>query len=389
MLRTNETSKPGVAFEPEFAACLAASSSTDICVGYCSRDTVRKYRARMIKAAGRGRLRLIIGMYSSQGNFPPKLYRVLVDLHQALAKASPGSGVFVTTCDYHGKIYLFDALLPEGGGHPETAGAWLGSSNFSPAGLCGRREAIVRLADPADVREAAAYVEYLCSRKAVPVTGVTLTKPPESARETLFRMKPAKSLPASLVPDGSMEIDLNVARQAESGLNLCKGAGRKTRLKYTPRDWYEVEISCDIKARRNPLYPKTDNAPHQKRNAFQKTSNHCEFDAYLTDGTHYWSCRLSTYSDGYKAMGSKPRTLLGEFMKGMLEQCGLLKRGETITQEMLEDYGRTTVTLTRYTDTARTPDPEGKLRDKVFVLSFERPADAGSWQDDGQEADEE
>ena len=38
----------------------------------------------------------------------------------------------------------------------------------------------------------------------------------------------------------------------------------------------------DARISLNPLYPKIDNAAHQKKNAVQKTSNHCEFDAFLT-----------------------------------------------------------------------------------------------------------
>ena len=59
---------------------------------------------------------------------------------------------------------------------------------------------------------------------------------------------------------------------------------------------------------------------------------------------------LSTYSDGNKAMGSKPRTIFGEFIKGGLESAGVLRRGEPITDEVLEAYGRDSVTLTKLTN---------------------------------------
>lgn len=366
MLKTNT---PGNDFDKVFSSCLAKSSNTDICVGYCSIQTVAKYRKTMINAASRGRLRLIVGMYSAQGNFPAKLYSALMDLHRALSAASAGSGVFVTICDYHGKIYAFDPTSPSAA----ISSVWLGSSNFSPFGLGARLEACAKLSDPQTIREATDYIDFLCKKKSVPITGVTFTKPPVSAAVSLNKLPYLNSLPASLVLDGSMSLPLNVDSQPQSGLNLCKGAGRKSGLKFTPRNWYEVEISSSLQTRNNPLYPKADNAIHQKRNAVQKTSNHCEFAAYLTDGSHYWKCRLSTYSDGYKAMGSNPRELLGQFLKGMLELAGVLKRGETITGDTLALYGRNDVTLSRYTDTSLPPDPEGKLRDKVFVLSFEKP----------------
>lgn len=76
-----------------------------------------------------------------------------------------------------------------------------------------------------------------------------------------------------------------------------------------------------------------------------------EFTAYLThDGVTYRKASLSTYSDGNKAMGSKPRTIFGEFIKGGLESAGVLRRGEPITDEVLEAYGPDSVTLTKLTN---------------------------------------
>lgn len=49
-------------------------------------------------------------------------------------------------------------------------------------------------------------------------------------------------------------------------------------------------------------------------------------------------------------MGSKPRTIFGEFIKGGLESAGVLRRGEPITDEVLEAYGRDSVTLTKLTN---------------------------------------
>ena len=82
-----------------------------------------------------------------------------------------------------------------------------------------------------------------------------------------------------------------------------------------------------------------------------KKSLRMEFTAYLThDGVTYRKASLSTYSDGNKAMGSKPRTIFGEFIKGGLESAGVLRRGEPITDEVLEAYGRDSVTLTKLTN---------------------------------------
>ncbi len=73
----------------------------------------------------------------------------------------------------------------------------------------------------------------------------------------------------------------------------------------------------------------------------------------------------------HKAMGSTPRTLLGEFINGLLEQAKLLRPPMAITLEILEAYGRDSIEVTRYTDTEK-PD-KGDLRNKVYVFDFSRP----------------
>ena len=66
---------------------------------------------------------------------------------------------------------------------------------------------------------------------------------------------------------------------------------------------------------------------------------------------------LSTYSDNNKALASTPREILGEFMKSRLEANTSLRRGDTITEDILAEYGRNSVTLT-------------KLSNGEYVLTF-------------------
>jgi hypothetical protein len=188
---------------------------------------------------------------------------------------------------------------------------------------------------------------------------------------TLSSVSPVDSLPANLVPDGlKMELPLRVDEQPESGLNLCLGRGRFDRIKgtYQPRHWNEVEISSDKLTRDNPLYPKTPNTKPQKVHAHQQVVNQCEFRSYLFDGQCYRPCKLQTYAAFNKAMGSSPRTVLGEFIKGQLEKAGVLRAPDAITSETLRAYGRDTVTLIRYTD-MNVKETQG-LRNKVYVLDF-------------------
>ncbi len=77
-----------------------------------------------------------------------------------------------------------------------------------------------------------------------------------------------------------------------------------------------------------------------------------------------------------KAMGSTPRTILGEFLKGQLEKARVLRCPEEITTETLSAYGRNDVTLIRYTNKLL-PNTDD-LSNKVFVLDFSRPKLSGT-----------
>ena len=81
------------------------------------------------------------------------------------------------------------------------------------------------------------------------------------------------------------------------------------------------------------------------------------FTAYLKDGGIYHKVDCATYSDFNKALASDERQALGEYIKGKLERQGLLKRGEPVTSETLELYGRDCITLT-------------KLSDASYILEF-------------------
>lgn len=238
--------------------------------------------------------------------------------------------------DYHGKIWCFRQ------GVAQTV--WVGSHNFSDEGLKKRLEAGTRITDQQDLAKIESFIDSLCGINCA----VTIDKlAPAAADVQSYKGLPKyTSLPA--VKATSMEIKLRPSEQPQSSLNLCFGAGRKNQQGiYTPRPWYEIELSVPKSAQTNDVYPR----PLPSEIPPGKKSLRMEFTAYLThDGVTYRKASLSTYSDGNKAMGSKPRTIFGEFIKGGLESAGVLRRGEPITDEVLEAYGRDSVTLTKLTN---------------------------------------
>ena len=360
MICTNHTTKFQTALDNQ----IKTAKSLDICVGYCANKTIELYSQRLINIAKTGPVRLILGMYQGEGAFSAALYSNLIQLHKDLVNVATtngikGSGVYICKeREYSGKIYVI------GQEHSELV--WLGSNNFSEAGLASHLGACATIKDPKDVKEIKEYIDYLCSSEiSVTIDKFRFTKAPEKI--DLHRLPTTKTLPSSLVLDASLEIPLNVDEQERSALNLCFSSGRvDSKGIYTPRPWYEVEISSNQKVRSDSIYPQTNNVESTIKNL--KKNHKCEFKALLFDGNKYYETKLSTYSDYNKAMGSNPRTVLGEFIKGKLQEAGVLKRGDLITSDTLAAYGKDFVTLTRYTDTSKPKATD--LSDKVYILEF-------------------
>ncbi|MCR5606336.1 MAG: NgoFVII family restriction endonuclease [Treponema sp.] len=345
-------------------------TALDICVGYCGKTAIHDYYDELLAVSSRGRCRLILGMYSHQGAFinstskkPTPLKLILDKLNTDLRKLSSSSGVFITKDQFHGKIYNLE--------YEGKQEIYLGSCNFSLDGLGGRREAQI-LAPKSDNPAITAYINSLASKtNAIDLQLLSTSTPPTVSG--LRKLHKVSALPSYLTKDRiSGTITLRVDEQPKSGLNLCFSSGRINKYtgKYTPRPWYEVELSIDEKERNQPIYPKINNAAVTIKH--QKTRNRCIFKAYLhyrhTD--KFYSCTMATYSDQNKAMCSDgDRRILGEFIKSRLENLGLLKVGDKITSDVLNAYGFNNIELERYTDprAVKTTDP---LSDKVYVITF-------------------
>lgn len=119
----------------------------------------------------------------------------------------------------------------------------------------------------------------------------------------------------------------------QSNLNAFFGKGREAKNGLVkPRHWYEVELIVPKNITEQNGYPKakTDDAI---------------FDVITDDG---WSfkCKVSgDYSKNFRSEGDLK--ILGKWLKGRLENAGVLKVGDPVTKETLELYGRDTFTLTK------------------------------------------
>ena len=123
-----------------------------------------------------------------------------------------------------------------------------------------------------------------------------------------------------------------------SNLNAFFGKGRENKATglVKPRHWYEVELIVPKYITSQTGYPKA------------KTNN-AVFDVITDDG---WSfqCKVSgDYSKNFRSEGDLK--ILGKWFKGRLENAGVLKVGEPVTQDTLRKYGRDFFGLTKINNT--------------------------------------
>jgi len=120
-----------------------------------------------------------------------------------------------------------------------------------------------------------------------------------------------------------------------SNLNAFFGKGRVSPngiLK--PRHWYEVELIVPTAVSRQAGFP-------------QAKTESAVFQVITDDG---WSFKCKVSGDDNKNFRSEgDLKILGKWLKGRLEQAGVLKVGEPVTAATLKAYGRSSFTFTKTT----------------------------------------
>ena len=312
-------------------------NSLEIASGYFDPQTIEKNRDKLLRIAKRGYLKILIGMIYHEGVSKTQK-KTLEELNKDLKKINIQSGVYITLRKYHGKIYKFkknqDDLI------------FVGSSNFSGTGMYGNLECNTSVLDKSSKDKISKFLNHLFTSKELSqnLDNVELTvkkRKRKKIKEKLSKHEISKSLFPQLKELSETKIKLRVDEQPRSSLNLYFEKGRKNPKtgKYSPRPWYEVEITSE-KNERTKDYPKG------------------AFTAYVADENKYYKLNMITASAGFKAITTKDnREILGEYIKGKLERKGHLERLETVTIDTLRNYGRDYISLK-------------KVKDKIFYLEF-------------------
>lgn len=348
MIFTNDKAHGGK-FKTHFLSQLKGATKLTIATGYFGTGLVQELEPKLLALSKKGECRILLGMVF-HGGISAKQTQCLKRLDEKLRAFNPANGVYISTKAYHGKVYKIDDDV------------YLGSSNFSSEGFGTRLECTAQLSDSSTIKATVDYVDFLFSSKStVRLSDVELRTKKAVAAERPNRSYKSYTIAPRLVPDitksiGRVDIKLRVDDQPASSLNLYFESGRKNKKGlYAPRPWYEVEITSSASERRSPFYPKS------KLKKKGKKSREGQFNAYICEGDDVYMIRMKVASDNGKAIMSSGddggRQTLGSYIKGKLEDSGVLKRGELITSDVLEAYGRDSISLI-------------KIDDKNYFLQF-------------------
>lgn len=327
--------KFGGDFGKEFINNLRSSQALQIASGYFGASLLESLKPELLKVAARGHCKILIGMIFNEGVSRDQKNK-LESLHNELTKINDESGVYISLSQYHGKIYRFTSQ------HEEKI--YVGSSNFSNSGFKNNYEFNALITDRCTKDSVTGFLDYFFDTSkelSAKLNDVSLTV--KGSKPVSTSGKATESLnnyliPASRFPQtkhfSSLKIRLRVDAQPNSSLNLFFDKGRKNSSgKYSPRPWNEVEITTDVKDRLQNDYPLG------------------EFDAYYHDKIHnkFYKIPMITASANFKAITSRGnREILGELIKGKLEELGHLTKFTRVTSETLDEYGRDFIELKKF-----------------------------------------
>lgn len=321
-----------------FADCfneqLHIHRGVDISVGYITADSLTELKG-MAERNDIHRMNLTIGMHYFE-KFTALEYNAAIDLNTFLLENHLGQVNLVTTFMYHGKLYSF---VDHNG---VAQSGIIGSNNLSSITDGGLRtyEASILISQQPIARQLNEFITDLAERSSDVISNIEITEfktanPLLENHEHVRKIsEPDVEAYKAHLTTTSFEVPLKCDDIApKSNLNVFFGAGRKTPNGLVmPRHWYEVELIVPAEIATLPNYPvsRTPNAV---------------FDVITDDGWEF-SCKVSGQNNK-NFRSENDLKILGKWIKGRLENAGVLRVGEPVTRDKLERYGRTSFTLTK------------------------------------------
>ncbi|MBI2023418.1 NgoFVII family restriction endonuclease [Candidatus Giovannonibacteria bacterium] len=315
-------------FSEAFESGILNSDEIKIATGYITEESLLELKSILLFYLDEGKVKtcsLVLGMHGREG-FTRTQYEAAIDLASFLKDKNIGSVHVCTAFKFHGKTYLFYKA-------GEPISGMLGSSNLSNIVDSRQWEVDVFFTENEALRD----LESLHSDLVKKASHNILDWKPAAFNASRDLLKNRIGVEKA-DPETYREVenaltdtvfDLPLKTTEKSNLNAYFGKGRlatKTGA-IRPRHWYEAELIVPREITSSPTYPK----------------NGSVIRVFTDDG---WSfkCKIEG-QNGKNFRSENDLRTLGRWIKGRLENAGCLKVGQPVTKEVLDKYGRHTISL--------------------------------------------
>ena len=327
-------------------------------VGYVGKSMLEQIESSMLAIAKRGTCQIIVGMIEKEG-VSEQLGDYLILLDKKLRSINAFSGVFVTPTTYHGKVYKVV--------NDKKARIFVGSSNFSKESWNLRGEFNICVDDSATKSETLKFITYM-QNLSIDLSAITLKIKKRGIKNIVIK-KDLKDLTRGArgkfnklsAPIGQFDHTLRVEKNPESGLNLYFEAGRfnKTTNTFNARNWFEIELATNSQEQKNKFYPPS--IPHPNKRSLTSKARTGDFIAYIKDGKDIYEIPMKVGGEaGKNIYSADDRTIFGKYIKSKLQNSGALAQNQLVTEEVLQIYGRNTVTFK-------------KIDNSTYIIDFSVP----------------
>jgi hypothetical protein len=326
------------AFAEIFYSLIPEATRLDIAVGYVTADSLAELKQTIAYNGNIETLNLIIGMHYWD-KFTMLEYNAAVGLNDFLRGERRGEVRLVRPFRFHGKLYLYSNA------NGAFAGI-IGSNNLSSIVDSRTRtyEASALLREQTQAAQMRDFIERLSvdateNLADCPITDFKQSNKLLEDHENVKKVAPdEKADVISSLTETQFIIPLvkNGEVPPKSNLNVFFGTGRLVRAKgvIQPRHWYETELIVPSTITNLPDYP-------------QKDTPSAIFNV-VTDDDWSFSCKVSgDYSKNFRS--EDDLKILGKWIKGRLENHGVLEVGHPVTPDTFVRYGRDNFTLTKTT----------------------------------------
>lgn len=305
---------------------LDKADTLNIATGFISNESIVELK-RIVECRNNAlKLDLFIGMNYLDG-FTRVQYNAIQELSSFLIEKNIGNVYLSQVAFFHGKMYSF--ANSEG-----CLGAFVGSSNLGS--FVGTSQNLIESDIYFDATEAGIINDKIA--KIIELLGTDLRYIPKITDfkkvdpNILDGYKYVERLSESDLLDAKrqgidIKVEIPLKTTPKSNLNTFFGAG-KIKGKYSPRGWYEVELIIGQKIPNRDLIPDKDSGP---------------FTIITEDGYKFMCERQGDYSKNFRS--SKDLKILGRWIKGKMENDGVLGLGKPVTRETLNIWGKSKLVL--------------------------------------------